>query len=179
MAVKGIMDSKEYNIYLRPITAEDTDDIIRWRNSEHVRQYFIYQGDFTKEGHLQWLETKIKTGKVAQFIIIEKQTNKAIGSVYLRDIDQNQHKAEYGIFIGEESEKGKGYGTQSARLMIEYAFANMGLHRIYLRVFADNKRAISSYKKAGFSQEGILRDDVYVQGEYRDIVWMAIINSQE
>lgn len=167
---------EERNIYLRPITTDDTDDVIRWRNSDNVKKYFIYQGDFTREGHLRWLEEKVNTGDVIQFMIIEKESDRAVGSVYLRDVDRDNGKAEYGIFIGEDDSRGKGYGTQAARLMLAYAFGEAGLHRIYLRAFADNERAIASYKKVGFSVEGILRDDVCIRGEYRDIAWMAAIN---
>lgn len=167
---------EEHDIYLRPITVDDTDDVIRWRNSDSVKKFFIYQGDFTREGQLRWLEEKVNTGNVIQFMIIEKESDKAVGSVYLRDVDLDHRKAEYGIFIGEEESRGKGYGTQAARLMLEYAFGEARLHRIYLRAFADNERAIASYKKVGFSVEGILKDDVCVRGEYRDIVWMAAIN---
>ncbi len=170
------MERNNYDIYLRPITLEDTDNIVRWRNSKEVKNFFIYQSDITKEEHLSWMETKVKTGKVIQFIIIEKETEQAIGSVFLRDVDREFHKAEYGIFIGEESAKGKGYGTQAAKLIIKYAFESEKLHRLYLRVFADNKRAIASYENAGFVQEGYLHDDVYVKNEYRDIIWMAVIN---
>lgn len=63
--------------------------------------------------------------------------------------------------------------------MIRYAFEILDLHRVYLRVFADNKRAIASYQKAGFCLEGISRSDVYVRGTYKDIAWMAVINSKE
>lgn len=170
------MDFEVYDIFLRPMTLEDTDNIVSWRNSENVKKYFIYQNEFTKEGHLRWIDTKVKTGEVVQFIIVEKESNKPIGSVYLRDIDYEFHKAEYGIFIGEDCKKGKGYGTQAARLMIKYAFAELHLHRIYLRVYSDNERAINSYKKAGFMVEGLLKDDVLVRGKYRDIIWMGIIN---
>lgn len=165
-----------YDVYLRPMTVDDTDDILRWRNSEDVRKFFIYQADFTRESHLNWIEHKIKTGEAIQFIIIERNTDTPIGSVYLRDIDREFKKAEYGIFIGEKHTRGKGYGTQAARLMIRYAFDIEKLHRIYLRVFANNERAIASYQKAGFNLEGILKDDVLVKNEYRDIAWMAIVN---
>lgn len=170
---------EEYSIFLRPITLEDTDDIVRWRNSENVKKFFIYQGKFSKEGHLNWMENKVKQGSVIQFMIIEKESDKAVGSVYLRDVDLEYRKAEYGIFIGEEDARGKGYGTQAARLMLEYAFSEIKLHRVYLRAFADNHRAIASYRKVGFLLEGILKDDVYVGGKYRDIAWMAVINPNE
>lgn len=164
-------------IYLRPITVEDTDNILRWRNSDGVKKYFIYQDDITREEHLSWLEKQVKSGKAIQFIIVEKETERPVGSVYLRDVDRVHNKAEYGIFIGEEDAKGKGYGTVAAKRMISYAFEKEKIHRIYLRVYEDNLRAVSSYEKAGFRREGQLIDDVYVNGKYHNIVWMAIVNS--
>lgn len=166
-------------IYLRPIEVDDTDDIVKWRNSESVKQFFIYQGEFTREGHLNWLETKVKTGEVIQFMIVLKESNKAIGSVFLRDVDMQNKKAEYGVFIGDESARGKGYGSDAARLILRHAFQEAGLHRVYLRAFADNERAIASYEKVGFKKEGLLIDDVFVRGSYRNIVWMAITNPED
>ena len=62
--------------------------------------------------------------------------------------------------------------------MIRYSFEQLGLHRLYLRVYADNKRAIGSYEKAGFRQEGYLKDDVWIDGVFRDLVWMAVVNDE-
>lgn len=70
-----------------------------------------------------------------------------VGSVYIRDIDTTHHKGEYGIFIGEAEARGKGIGTRAAKLMTAYAFRELSLHRLFLRVFADNVRAIRSYEK--------------------------------
>lgn len=165
----------EGTVFLRPMTIEDTDEIIRWRNKDEVRKRFIYQGLFTRESHLNWIKTMVEPGRVVQMIICTKEEEKPIGSVYIRDIDHTHHKGEYGIFIGEEEALGKGYGTEAARLMVRYGFEKLGLHRIYLRLFADNVRAKKSYEKAGFLQEALLRDDVYIDGEYRDILLMAII----
>ena len=63
--------------------------------------------------------------------------------------------------------------------MIRYAFEVLGLHKLFLRVFADNARAIGSYEKAGFKREACLRDEVCIDGIYRDIVLMAVINGRE
>ena len=166
-------------IYLRLMTREDTENIINWRNSDEVRKQFIYQKPFTKESHEKWIETMIETGKVVQMMIVECVMVRPIGSVYVRDIDMEHKKGEYGIFIGDVDYLGKGYGTEAAELMIEYAFEFIGLHKLMLRVYADNERAIKSYEKAGFLKEAYLKDDVYVQGKYRDIVLMAIINQED
>lgn len=163
-------------IYLRPMTREDTDLIVAWRNSEEVRRNFIYQELFTREGHENWIRNMVETGKVIQMIICDVDDDTPLGSVYIRDIDRRHQKAEYGIFIGEESARGRGVGTAAARLMLEYCFREEKLHRIYLRAFASNERAIRSYEKAGFVREGLLREDVCIDGQYRDIVWMAALN---
>lgn len=165
-------------IYLRLMTGEDTDFIIRWRNSDEVRTHFIYQKLFTRQSHEQWIETMINTGKVVQMIICMCKDDMPVGSVYIRDIDPVHKKGEYGIFIGESSARGCGVGTAAAKLMIRYAFEELKLHRLFLRVFADNARAIGSYEKAGFQKEAYLKDDVCIDGIYRDIVLMAIINEK-
>ena len=95
-------------VYLRPITLEDTDRIIRWRNSDRVRKNFIDQRPFTRQGHLNWLETRVATGEVVQFILCETKEDRPVGSVYIRDIDRKNRKGEYGIFIGEADAAGKG-----------------------------------------------------------------------
>lgn len=175
---------KEYQdsgagVYLRPMTYEDTDLIVAWRNSEAVRKNFIYQAPFTREGHENWIRTMVETGKAVQMMICDIAGDKPLGSVYIRDIDRQHNKAEYGIFIGEASARGRGIGTAAARLMLRYCFEEEGLHRVYLRVFAGNLQAIRSYEKAGFVREGLLKDDVRIRGEYKDIVWMARTNSSD
>lgn len=174
---------KEYKeetagIYLRLMTGDDTDLIVAWRNSDPVRKNFIYQSPFTREGHENWIRTMVETGKVVQMMICDLATDSPLGSVYIRDIDRQHSKAEYGIFIGEASARGRGVGTAAARLMLRYCFEEEGLHRIYLRAFSDNLQAIRSYEKAGFVREGLLKDDVCIEGRYRDIVWMGSVRKR-
>lgn len=165
------------DIYLRLMNEEDTDNIIKWRNSDFVRRNFIYQNPFTKEGHKNWVRTMIDTGKAIQFIICTKEAG-PIGSVYLRDIDRTHNKAEYGIFIGEKEALGRGYGTQAARLMIDYAFEKVKLHKLMLRVLAENEQARRSYEKAGFVQEAYLKEEVFLEGQYKDVIYMAVIHGK-
>ncbi len=169
----------DYQIYLRPMAEEDTDMIVAWRNKPSVKNYFIYQADFTREGHLYWLHEVVEKGRACQMVICDKADDKPLGSVYIRDIDHTHHKGEYGIFIGEETARGRGIGTQAAKLMIKHGFEELGLHRIYLRALAGNDQAVRSYEKAGFEHEGYLRDDVCINGKYVDIVWMAIVNKEK
>lgn len=169
----------DYQIYLRPVTEEDADLIVGWRNKPSVKKYYIYQGEFTREGHLKWFRTMKESGRACQMMIMDKNGDIPLGVVDIKDIDHDHHKGEYGIFIGDEAARGRGIGTEAAKLMIQYGFEELGLHRIYLRALAGNKQAIRSYEKAGFKQEGYLCDDVYINGEYVDIVWMAVVNKEK
>lgn len=129
-----------------------------WKN-------FIYQKPFTREGHETWLKEQVEPGHVVQFIICVADTDaerdmdcradakdgsREIGSVYLRDIDRKKGEAEFGIFIGERDALGKGYGTQAAKLMLDYGFDKIRLQKIFLRLLEDNPRALKSYEKTGF-----------------------------
>ncbi|MBO4775571.1 MAG: GNAT family N-acetyltransferase [Lachnospiraceae bacterium] len=158
-------------VKIRPITYDDTEDIIRWRNSDYVRSRFIDQRLFTKESHEYWLKNFVETGKVAQFIIL--LDDEPVGSVYLRDIDNDEKSAEYGIFIGEESARGKHVGTKAAKLILSYAFNELKLDKIFLRVYKDNPGAIKSYENAGFKKNG-RSEDVEVNGEVREVIFMEL-----
>lgn len=163
------------HIYLRPMEIADTDKIVSWRNKDIVRNHFIYREPFTREGHLNWIRTQIDTGHVVQFIICEKAGNRDVGSVYLRDIDREKKCAEYGVFIGEEDALGKGYGTQAAELILNYAFDSLKLKSVFLRVFADNIRARRSYEKARFRLLTDKRETVVIDGEKKEVVFYEIL----
>ncbi len=174
----GLRDSA-VGIYLRPMSDGDTDQIVNWRNSEEIRRNFIQRDVFTPEGHRDWVRRMIDTGKAVQMMICEADTGRPVGAVNIQNIDRQHHKAEYGIFIGEASARGRGIGTAAAKLMLRYCFETQGLNRVYLRALAENRQAVRSYEKAGFVQEGLLREDVCIDGRYHDIVWMAALKDKE
>lgn len=167
-------------ITLRPITENDTDLIVFWRNSDFVRCNFIYRDDFTAEMHNRWLKQEVFTGRVIQFIIEYKTDENVlpIGSVYLRDIDYENSCAEFGIFIGEKVALGKGFGTITTEMVLDYAHNQLGLHRVFLRLLADNISAYKAYRKAGFVLEGVFRDMKKIDGKYKDIMFMSSIKTK-
>lgn len=168
------MLSEPEMIYLRQMEISDTEKIVAWRNKDRVRHNFIYQKPFTVEGHLNWIHTQIEPGNVVQFIICEKATGRDIGSVYFRDIDRVQAKAEYGIFIGEDDAVGKGYGTQAAKLALAYAFEELKLKSVFLRVFADNIGARKSYERAGFVLLDGKEEILNIDGVKREVIFMGV-----
>lgn len=134
-------------VTLRPITDADTDLIVKWRNTPSVVQNFIFRQTFTPEMHRSWLATKVATGQVVQYIILDNADGKPVGSVYYRDIDNHNRSAEYGIFIGEESARGKGLGTETARLFTQFGVDTLHLHRISLRVLAEMPPPAAAMKR--------------------------------
>lgn len=165
-------------IVLRPIESKDTLNIVKWRNNPKVRERFIFRETFTVEMHEKWLNTKVKTGEVIQYIIEEKSTRRPIGSVYFRDVDRKNESAEFGIFIGEDDCKGKGYGSEAVALFTQFGLNELKFHRISLRVFEDNEVAYRIYLKAGFEIEGVFKDMVKLDGEFKNIVFMAIVKKE-
>ena len=167
------------DIFFRPVEEADVEKWVGWRNSEEVKKYYIYRGEFTVKSQLDWIRANVDTGKACLMLICLSGSERPIGSVHIKDIDPFHKKGEYGLFIGEEDAKGHGYGTATARMMLRYGFEELGLHRIYLKTIEGNERAIKSYEHAGFEREGVLRDEVFLDGEYRNIILMAAINPKE
>lgn len=165
---------RDLGVKIRLIRKEDTPNIVAWRNNERVRNNFIFQEIFTEEMHNNWMDTKVASGDVVQFIIETAETAEPVGSVYFRDIRDG--RGEYGIFIGEDSAIGKGYGKQAAKLALAYAFDELKLEYIFLRVFADNISAIKSYERAGFHEYE--RGEVEINGRMRPIVFMEVTRQE-
>lgn len=164
-------------VTLRPITMDDTYLIVKWRNNPTVKENFIFREEFTPEIHQHWMKTKVASGDVVQYIIEDSKTSLPVGSVYFQHLDKKNNSAEYGIFIGEDSARGKGLGTEAAQLFIQYGLNDLKLHRISLRVLAGNEAAYKSYLKVGFKHEGTFRDMVKLDGQYRDVIFMSILES--
>lgn len=163
-------------LQLKPITENDTELIVKWRNNINVKKNFIFQETFTREIHLKWLKTNVFAGKTAQFII--NYNGISIGSTFLRDIDFINNKAEFGIFIGEDNYRGKGLGTQATLQILKHGFENLKLNKIFLRVLNDNIAAVNSYIKAGFQKEGLFREDVFINNKYYDVLFMSILKNE-
>ena len=145
-------------VYLVPIGNGDTKNIIKWRNQPFVREMFLQRQLLTEEIHKNWLNTMVRTGKVRQFIIYLKENDRPIGTVFLKNIDKEKKIAEYGNFIGESEYLGRGYGSDAGSTLLKYAFEELKLHKIFLRVKRENKRAIKAYRKMGFTEAKLFFD---------------------
>jgi len=162
-------------VYLRKIKKDDTKTIVKWRNSKEIMSNFIIRQKLTEEDHLNWLKNYVETGKVVQFIAYDKDNNKDFASTYLKDINQTHKKAEFGIFIGEATYRGKGYGSEILRQTLAYAFKELKLNKVYARVLSYNEASYNMFLKNGFHQDALLRKDVCCDKKYYDVYIMSLL----
>jgi len=101
-----------------------------------------------------------------------------IGMCGLHDISRIHRSAILGILIGERTLLGKGHGSEALRLLIDHAFRRLNLHRLELGVFHTNARALACYRKLGFVEEGRLRKNRFVEGEYVDEIVMGLLREE-
>ena len=165
-------------VTLRPMEIADTDDVLRWRSDPEILAQLFADQPPTRAGHLRWLEGIRARGDRQEFVIVEQATGRRIGTIGLSQIDHANRRAEYGILIGEADARGKGFGREASRLILQHAFNELGLHRVYLHVFADNAAAIRLYEHVGLRREGVLRRHAFKRGAFRDVVVMAVLSDE-
>lgn len=163
-------------IYLSPMNLEDAETYVKWLNDFSVTDGLGCSSRVTSlEAEREWI--KQSSGQY-QFAIIRADDHKLIGNCGIQAIDQMKQCAETGLFIGEEENRGKGYGGEALNLLLDYAFGHLNLHNIMLKVFSFNERAIGCYKKVGFKEIGRRRQTYYLNGKYYDEVYMDILSNE-
>jgi RimJ/RimL family protein N-acetyltransferase len=162
------------------MTEEDVSVYHGWRNDLEVMRTtnpFIDMSSFadTKD-FVEHVILGASTSKT--YMILDKNSQKPIGVTSLIQIDHKNRNAECIIDIGDKEFWGKGYGKEALKLLLDYAFLEMNLHRVSLRVFSFNEKAIHLYKKLGFEQEGTSRQAIFREGKWHDIIHMGILQHQ-
>ena len=165
-------------ICLKPLEPEQGAALFKIWDRDAVYMRFL-----DSEPPNLWVESESKAfleemvPKIYFFTINTREDEKPIGSISLGGFDWIAGNAEVGIGIGEEEYRGRGYGTDAMRVIVRYAFRVLNLRRVSLGVFEYNPRAIRSYEKAGFTEEGRLRQYVNRFGRRWDVVLMGILRS--
>jgi RimJ/RimL family protein N-acetyltransferase len=169
-------------VRLRAIEREDIPTFVRWLNDREVTQYLLVNSPFSKAMEEQWFEGQLKRPPhEGQVLAIEAKIGKDwlhIGNTGIHQVDPVNRTGEFGILIGEKAYWNQGYGGEATRLALKHGFDDLNLHRIFLRVYSTNSRAIACYKGAGFVQEGVLREAIYKNGVYIDEIIMGILKPE-
>jgi RimJ/RimL family protein N-acetyltransferase len=168
-------------IRLRASERDDVKKFYIWVNDPEVTRHLSLYLPMSTVDEENWFDRMTKRDQNEKTLVIEIKDGdgwRMIGNCGVFDIDLINRSGELGIMLGEKDEWNKGYGTEAMALLVDHCFGTLNLHRVHLRVYAENLRAKRSYEKAGFVEEGRLREAVYKHGKYDNVIVMSILYSE-
>lgn len=168
-------------IRLRGVEKTDVQKFYEWINDPEVTAGLAIYLPMSISDEEKWLESIGNRDPHEKPMAIEVKEGKGwklIGNCGFFNIEWTHRTGELGIMIGDKSVWNKGYGTETMELLLQYGFETLNLHRIFLRVYSTNPRAIRSYEKAGFIHEGTMREALYRNGKYADIHFMSVLHPE-
>ncbi len=178
MSDRPIRDVRGTLVYLRPLEPDDLEAVHRWFEDHRIaslmgdlprslaRRRQVYDAHLAEEGETH-----------AQFVICRLADDVPVGRMDLFEIDRRHGSACLGITIGDPADWNQGYGTDAVNAVVDLAFGQLRLERVWLDTDVSNARAQAAYTKAGFVREGVLRHSFFEQGRWSDDIRMAMIRS--
>lgn len=168
--------TKYMDVVLREFEETDIPRKVDWINNPANNQFLHYDLPLQIDRTTEWFRRKDNSKRLDCII---EFNGTPVGLIGLLQIDKINRKAEYYITIGETDFKQKGIATKATKAIIDYAFTELTLHKVYLTVDARNTHAIRLYEKIGFKQEGYFVDDLFNAGnsEFIDRARYAFLNN--
>ena len=155
---------------LRPLKESDSELLFKWRNEiqyiKNTKSFRLPKHEGLEE---EWIK-RVMVDKSDQAVLFMMTVNDvAIGIIQLSNIDWISKNCYFGIAICEDDFKGKGYAKTSMKLLFDYAFKQLNIHKISLEVTAFNTNSIGLYEKFGFIKEGTLKEHYFWDRTYHDV----------
>ncbi len=165
-------------IYLRRLNAGDvSEDYLTWMNAPEINRYlesrFYTQTMESLHGFVAAMaedEHNLFTG------IFLKDGDRHIGNIKLGPINVYHGFADIGLLIGDRACWGKGYASEAIGILSDFAFEQVGLHRVTAGAYADNEGSSRAFEKCGFIREGILHNHWLSDGKFQDGVCLGKVN---
>ncbi len=167
-------------IYLRALEPEDLEFVYRIENDESIWEVSNTQTPYSRFLIRQYLENAhqdIYEAKQLRLAICKNNTFEAIGLIDLFDFDPQNKRAGVGILIHQPSERNSGVGTESLRLLIQYAFSQLNLHQLYANISLQNEPSLKLFANFGFQKIGVKKDWNYRDGVFFDEALFQLINT--
>lgn len=167
-------------VRLREYRKEDIPIKLSYINDPEVLKY-LEPGipyPMTLNEELRWFEGISAFKDTYRFAVETVDENLYIGDCGINSIDWKNSIASVTIFIGHGEYQSKGYGTEAMSLLVDFAFNESNLNKVRLSVYSFNERAIKSYRKCGFQIEGILRQEIFRNGKYHDVIAMGLLRDE-
>ena len=166
-------------VTLRPLAETDVDHIMTWVNRpEIVGNLAAFSGaPMTREDELAWIRrTLVSADRV--WSIVASDDGRYLGQVGIHQIHARSKVGRLGVVIATREEMGQGHGSAAIRAALDRGFGELGLHKLWLMVFRSNERGQRLYKKLGFIEEGVLREEYFHEGAWHDMVRMSMLASE-
>jgi RimJ/RimL family protein N-acetyltransferase len=164
---------------LRELRREHLSVLNEWRNDrevvDHLGAYFAFVGP---EVDNAWFDSYLSSRDRNVRLVLLGDSDELVGCVYLLGISWVHRSAEFAIMIGRKDYWNRGLGSRATRAMLDHAFCDLQLNRVWLHVNHDNNRARRVYERVGFRHEGTLRSAVFKNGHYVDVDVMGILASE-
>ena len=165
------------SIRLRELRRDDIPLVNQWRNDPRVIEFlganFLFIGPEIDD---RWFDAYVAARDRAVRLTIETD-GRPIGCVNLTNIHPINRSAEFSIMIGDPDCWSKGFGKAATIAMLDHGFRDLNLNRVFLHVLVENARAVKMYESVGFRREGLLRQAVFKDGEFRDELLMSLLQS--
>ena len=162
-------------VFLKGLTKDESMLIYEWVNREELRALTGTQYPISEYEHEEWIKKIATAADKKLFFVCDMESGKPIGTIGLKNFNHTVRNAELFISIGDPNFVSGGYGTDAVKILVDYCFNHLNLHKVFLRVYESNQRAIRCYEKVGFQKEGILRDEHFVNGKYENVIVMGIL----
>ena len=166
-------------VSLRALKPEDCTDIyVGWLNDVNVYQHLETRWEEQNIETIQnFVNSIIDSDHSYIFAIIENSTNSHIGNIKLGPIHPRNNYADIGYFIGERDVWGKGYATEAVKLIVDFGFNILKLHRIQAGLISGNDSSSKVLVRNGFIKEGELKEKIFFNGEYRNHIMYGLVNN--
>jgi RimJ/RimL family protein N-acetyltransferase len=167
-------------VRLRPLAERDVDDILTWVNDrEVVGNLASFSGKpFTRDDELAYVRTMQASNADRVFTVLAADDGRYLGQVGIHQIFWRSRVGRLSAIIGNKSEWGNGFGTAAIARLLDHAFADDQLHKVWLMVFETNQRARRTYERVGFQVEGILREEYFHDDGWHNMVRMSLLDHE-
>ena len=165
----------ENEITIRDFEEKDIENKVKWINNPENNQYLHYDIPLSVEKTREWYKSKNNEKRLDLLI---EYNEKPVGLIGLVSIDKANSKAEFYISMGEVAFKGKGIATRATKMLLNYAFDQLQLNKVYLNVDEENSIACRLYEKVGFVCEGIFIKDMLRKGRFINRKRYAILKEK-
>lgn len=167
-------------VRLRPVEENDVDDILRWVNDKDIiGNLATFAGKpLTRDDELAWVR-KVRTSTDERvFTVLEAQSGRYLGQVGLHQIFWRSRVGRAAAIISSRDDMGKGYGSAAIASLLDIAFGELELHKVWLMVFEKNTRSRRTWGRLGFLEEGLLRDEYFHEGAWHHMVRMGLLEQE-